>query len=246
MTFIKPSGCLSVPHEHDPFLHNSNRVSRTPPIANREVLLNSWIIWFLLLAPVITLLIWLSVALPCGVKINFESSALGGKLTQTQAKAIDVLCSVVFAPFLVAAFDYFWFNAMRVVALNEQTLAMGAPIQALATACSADSGSYNALKTWTFVRTKRGVLQAFAFLLLFSAAAKSLLANIIAYEAFEVITVVETSGFKSLVNPIIDPSDSSDLCPYREFRKLNFSESQQEEFASQQASTLMELSYRSA
>ncbi|KEF53018.1 uncharacterized protein A1O9_10926 [Exophiala aquamarina CBS 119918] len=140
------------------------------------------------LIPLISLAIWL------GVNSNrwkesewsaIQSDAIGGRLTQPQAKAVDLLCSALIAPLILGAFNLVWFSCARVAVVNEkQSDKDGVPLACLVEVSSTTGGSYDVLKLSTLLapRTKR--LVTLGLLVIVSAIAKSALGNVIAYEAY--------------------------------------------------------------
>jgi len=140
------------------------------------------------LIPLISLAIWL------GVNSNrwkesewsaVHSDAIGGRLTQPQAKAVDLLCSALIAPLILGAFNFIWFSCARVAVVNErQSDKDGVPLSCLVEVSSTTGGSYDVLKLSTLLapRTKR--LLSLGLLVIVSAIAKSALGNVIAYEAY--------------------------------------------------------------
>ncbi|KAK4888597.1 hypothetical protein LTR27_012549 [Elasticomyces elasticus] len=138
--------------------------------------------------PIIALIIWLALRSK-GIHssfTSFSSASLGGRLTQQQAKAIDVACSLLFAPALMAALNNFWFASARVAAVNERHNHehRGIPLLTLATASSASSGSYNVMALYRLLCGKTWRLGMLAALVLLSAITKSALSNVLAYESF--------------------------------------------------------------
>ncbi|KAK5681008.1 hypothetical protein LTS10_006768 [Elasticomyces elasticus] len=141
------------------------------------------------LVPVIALIIWLAVKRPGMPRTKFNSfsgETIGGKLTQAQAKAIDVVCSIVVAPVLMAALDYFWLGIARVAVVNEQNRRNdhGVPLTALAAASCSSAGTYSPGRLYPLLRGKTWRLSVLAALLLLSAVTRSALSNILAYEAY--------------------------------------------------------------
>ncbi|CEN62329.1 hypothetical protein ASPCAL08966 [Aspergillus calidoustus] len=46
---------------------------------------------------------------------------IGGRFTNIQAKAIDLLCAIILAPLLMVVLDYVWFSNVRASVVNKQS-----------------------------------------------------------------------------------------------------------------------------
>ncbi|KAK3116593.1 hypothetical protein LTR53_002891 [Teratosphaeriaceae sp. CCFEE 6253] len=140
--------------------------------------------------PVICLILWFVLVRLKGVRASFSSFSserIGGTLTQSQAKAVDVVCSIVIAPVLMALLNHFWFAMARVAAVNERHSRhanAGVPLSTLAVVSNSSSGSYRLTTTYTWLPGKSWRLALLAALILLSAVARSALSNLLAYEAF--------------------------------------------------------------
>lgn len=69
------------------------------------------------LIPVIATVVWLGVNAKRWKEFDWSaihSNIIGGRLTQSQAKAIDLLCSALIAPSILAVFNFVWFSCARV------------------------------------------------------------------------------------------------------------------------------------
>lgn len=119
---------------------------------------------------------------------GFTSSQIGGHLTQTQAKAIDFVCSALLAPLLMAGLNFIWFACARVCVVNELDAthrgSQGVPLQSLARASRTSVGSYDLLGLWELFSAKTWRLSVLGAVALLSAISSSALSNIIAYESF--------------------------------------------------------------
>lgn len=119
---------------------------------------------------------------------GFTSAKIGGHLTQTQAKAIDFVCSALLAPLLMAGLNFIWFACARVCVVNELDAthrgSQGVPLQSLARASRTSVGSYDLLGLWELFRAKTWRLSVLGAVALMSAVSSSALSNIIAYESF--------------------------------------------------------------
>lgn len=152
--------------------------------------------------PVLALAIWLGVNANRWKDLEWSavrSDAIGGRLTQPQAKAVDLLCSALIAPLILGAFNFVWFSCARVAVINEQQSEKdGVPLSCLVEVSSTTGGSYDVLKLSTLLapRTKR--LLSLGLLVIASAIAKSALGNVIAYEAYNEDTLGGSSTLRLL------------------------------------------------
>ncbi|KAK5048914.1 hypothetical protein LTR84_005335 [Exophiala bonariae] len=152
--------------------------------------------------PIIALAIWLGVSNGRWKSIDWSaihSDKIGGRLTQPQAKAIDLVCSALFAPLILGAFNFIWFSCARVAVINEkQTGNDAVPLSCLVEVSSTTGGSYDVLKLSTLLapRTKR--LLSLGLLVIVSAIAKSALGNVIAYEAYTEDTLGGSANLRLL------------------------------------------------
>lgn len=119
---------------------------------------------------------------------GFTSAKIGGHLTQTQAKAIDFVCSALLAPLLMAGLNFIWFACARVCVVNEHGAthrgSRGVPLQSLARASRTTVGTYDLLGLWELFSAKTWRLSLLGAVALLSAISSSALSNIIAYESF--------------------------------------------------------------
>jgi hypothetical protein len=51
---------------------------------------------------------------------TFVGEKYGGRFSQAQAKAIDVVTGALLAPLFMAASNHVWFDSARVLVVNEQ------------------------------------------------------------------------------------------------------------------------------
>lgn len=116
---------------------------------------------------------------------TFAGSVIGGRLSQTQAKVIDFVCSAVLAPLLVAHLNMVWFSIARVCVINEkERRRQGVPLATLATASRMGGGSYNFYDYLALLRGRTWRLLLLVMITFCSAISSSTLSNIIAYEAY--------------------------------------------------------------
>lgn len=238
----------TIPSQSDPFISfnqpryksNSNRHAFSRFL--RYIESKIWITALILpLVPIVFFAIWLPFN---GRYIGLESKKIGNSsLSQIEAKVIDFFCSVVIAPCIVTAFDYLWFSYARVLAVNEVLPKDGIPIEALASTSSTDSGSFDFIKVWGLVETRKWTIFLFALMILLSGSTKSLFSNVIAYEASNTIVgkteLVSLQSLAALFPPWYQSPSANSLDMY------NFSITQKANFSSQFLSMLTDLSFHS-
>lgn len=238
----------TIPSQSDPFISfnqpqyksKSNRHARSSLFRNIESKI--WITALILpFVPIAVFAIWLPFN---GRYIGLESKKIGNSsLSQIEAKVVDFFCSVVIAPCIVTSFDYLWFSYARVLAVNEVLPKDSISIEALASTSSTDSGSFDLIKVWRLVKTRKWTLFLFGLMVLLSGSTKSLFSNVIAYEASNIVDgKTEFVSLRSLAAPFppwdqSPPSSSSD--------KYNFSITQRADFSSQFPSMLTDMFFRS-
>lgn len=154
-----------------------------------------------ILIPLIAIIVWL------GVDDHWKrrgwsaihSNVIGGRLTQSQAKAIDLLVSALIAPSVLAAFNFVWFSCARVAVINEQQQNRnGVPLSCLVEVSTTTGGSYDVLKLSTILAPRTRRLLSLGLLVIASALAKSALGNVIAYEAYNENTFGHNSTLRLL------------------------------------------------
>lgn len=172
---------------------------------SRAVLLRSIAIATVAVAPVV-IATWLPLQTSKETRLDlFEGTSIGGAFTLSQAKAIDFITSAILGPLVLAGLNYIWFANARACITDEKRVAThGAPLYALVEAAGTSSGSYNTYKFWTLFWSRSKRLIAFALLPLFAALAKSLLSNIIAYEAIFVPLDGASISLRLLTGPKLD------------------------------------------
>ncbi|KIW20864.1 hypothetical protein PV08_01442 [Exophiala spinifera] len=142
----------------------------------------------LFITPLIATIVWLSTNRNNWGNQHWSfihSATIGGRLTQSGAKAIDLLCSAFIAPLVLAGFNFIWFSCARVATINEKDpSAQGVPLACLVELSTTTGGSYDILKLSTLLAPRTRRLLYLALLVIFSALAKSAFGNVIAYEAF--------------------------------------------------------------
>jgi hypothetical protein len=231
----------------DPFLGAGNirqNHQRSLKFNHREQQICSITAIILLVLPLAGLIIWLPYISKSEKGVGLESIAIGGRLTQVQAKAIDFICGAVLAPLIVASFNYFWFSNLRVNAINECLPKRSISFKALAEASSTDTGSFNLVKLWTFLGTGTWSLTLFAVAVLLSAGTKSLLSNIIAYEAYTTQAGIVSQSLQFLYDPLLHTfGDSPSWMGYLYY---NFSTDQQARFTNDFNMMLMGLGFHAA
>ncbi|KAJ4990202.1 hypothetical protein SVAN01_04293 [Stagonosporopsis vannaccii] len=195
--------------------------------------------------PVVTLAAWLA----C-VRDNphlfdtFAGERIGGRFSQAEAKAIDVVTGAVLAPLFMAALNYVWFGSARVSAVNEQQ-PKAIPLQTLVAASGASEGHYNLFFLRDLVRGKTWRLFLLGVLTLFSAVSKSALSNIIAYEAFSENDLAADPVRLRLQRDFAMEADSG-MIDYSGMNLYDFNKMQNAEVAKEMVALLTELTYENA
>lgn len=238
----------TIPSQSDPFISlnqpryksKSNRHAFSRFL--RKIESKIWITALILpFVPITVFAIWLPFN---GRYIGLESKKIGdSSLSQIEAKVIDFFCSVVIAPCIVTAFDYLWFSYARVLSVNEVLPKDGIPIEALASTSSTDSGSFDLIKVWGLVGTRKWTLFLFGLMVLLSGSTKSLFSNVIAYEASSIVVgkteIVSLQSLAALFPRWYQFPSANSLDKY------NFSITQKADFSSQFLSMLTDLSFHS-
>lgn len=135
-----------------------------------------------------------------------HSEPIGGRFSSIWAKLIDVGCSVVIAPGLLALANWYIFKLVRLCSISQGAVGdRPVNLKALSELAGTDWGSYSPLKHWTFVRTRDPRLICLATVALLSALSFSFLTNVTAYEAigFSVVNITHT------VEPLYGPRDNA-------------------------------------
>lgn len=146
------------------------------------------------LVPVLSVAIWggLNNNRPDGWAL-FSSAPIGGRFTQSQAKAVDLVCGAALAPMLLVTFNYIWFTCARVAAINELDK-RPATLRTLSIASATNAGSYNVFAIWQLiVRSRAPRVMLLGCLILCAAVANTALTNVIAYEAYTIDTAPSTN-----------------------------------------------------
>ncbi|KAI8689399.1 hypothetical protein NCS56_00203300 [Fusarium sp. Ph1] len=113
-----------------------------------------------------------------------QSEPIAGRFSSIWAKLIDVACSILIAPGLLALANWYIFKLVRLCAISQGTVGhRPVNLKALTELAGTDWGSYSPFKHWTFVRTRDPRLICLATVALLSALSFSFLTNVTAYEA---------------------------------------------------------------
>lgn len=128
------------------------------------------------IVPLVGLIIWLARAPDARSQIfsSFTGAKIGGYLTQTEAKAIDFVCSAVLAPIIMAALNWIWFQCARVCVLNENT-AHGVPLRSLTAASGTTGGNYDVTTYLTLLKARTWSFTVLVLIVLLSAIGTSAL-----------------------------------------------------------------------
>ncbi|KAL2691199.1 hypothetical protein Neosp_001580 [[Neocosmospora] mangrovei] len=131
-----------------------------------------------------------------------QSEPIGGRFSLLWAKLIDVGCSIVIAPGLLALANWYIFKLVRLCAISQGAVGdRPVNLKALTELAGTDWGSYSPLKHWTFVRTRDPRLICLATVALLSALSFSFLTNVTAYEAIGFNIVNVTQKVETLYGP---------------------------------------------
>lgn len=185
---------------------------------NQPLMVSSTVAWIThssiivlsVVVPVIAAIVWLALAGGRhGGFSAFSGERIGGQLSQSQAKAVDVVCSAVLGPFLLAILNFFWFGSARVSAVNERhpKSHSGIPLTSLVAVSTSVGGSYDLYTLAALLRGKTWRLTLLAALTLLSAIAKSAVSNIIAYEAYTK-DIEQSNSLRSLSDHTINSTTS--------------------------------------
>jgi len=152
----------------------------------RELVFSLFVsLWASAIAAVLVLAVYLTRTTYLQHVPLFSSTSIGGRFTQIQAKAIDFGFGAVVAPILIASANFLWFRVSRMTSFNERCHGpKSAPLRAVIEMASTNTGSYSIPKHFTLVKTSRPRFVLFSVLVLLSALSSTLLANVIAYEAY--------------------------------------------------------------
>ena len=194
----------------------------------------------IVILPIIGFATWIPSNVRNGGQMGLSSVAIGGRLTQIQAKVIDVLCSALFSPVLVYCLNWYWFTTARVTVINERTSG-GVPLTTLIEASKTDSGSYNPNKILKLARSKKPKIYLLVLLVLLSAIVHSAFSNVIAYEAYLTAGGSTFAKLRALNNFERFPFPV-DFQPY----PYNFTEEEQSKFSGQVIGMLTEMAYHNA
>ncbi|KAF8855197.1 hypothetical protein BDZ45DRAFT_728270 [Acephala macrosclerotiorum] len=199
-------------------------------------------------APLIVL-IWWTVGFIKDQSGILAASIIGGQLSYTQAKAIDFVCSALFAPLLMVLLDHIWFSSARVLVVNEKRNGTGVPISTLVEASSASAGGFNLLKIRSLLQGKTWRLFLLSLMILLSGFANKMLSNFIAYEAFnadvpnshQVTLKTMSDAYINHFSSLFDTSGQGGS-----IAQSNLSISRQADVANQMAALLTGLNFESA
>jgi hypothetical protein len=213
--------------------------------SNAQVLLTAII-------PLTALIIWLAyVQADSRIFDTFAGEKIGGRLSQAEAKAIDVIAGAIIAPLFLAALNHIWFSSARVSALNEQQQ-KSIPLRTLVAASSNSSGNYDLLLLRDLLQGKTWRLFLLALLTLFSAISRSALSNVIAYESFSEVISSDPVDLRLQRDTAIDNSfqgPQGALIPsgsYSQIALYDFKASQNTQTANEMMALLTDLSFENA
>lgn len=102
------------------------------------------------------------------------------------AKGVNFISGTVFAPLIMSAFNWCWFDSAQTSVFAEPE-SQPVPLSVAVEASCTSSGFYDLFKLQKLLKPKNGKSTVFAVLTLLSAVSKSMMSNIIAYESFTVV-----------------------------------------------------------
>ncbi|KAK4077034.1 uncharacterized protein Triagg1_4001 [Trichoderma aggressivum f. europaeum] len=142
-----------------------------------------------LVIPLIALVVWLGLTAPKSKLFgSFAGLVIGGRFSQGAAKAIDILCSAIIAPIIMASLNLVWFSYARVAIRASRNVPeeqrRRIPLATLVTISGMSTGSYNFVDFLSLLRGKTWRLFLLTVLTLSSAIGWTTLSNVIAYEAY--------------------------------------------------------------
>ncbi|KAG9236253.1 hypothetical protein BJ875DRAFT_372457 [Amylocarpus encephaloides] len=203
--------------------------------------------------PLIALIVWLGYTRANPRLFDtFAGEKIGGRLSQAQAKAIDVATGAVLAPLFMASVNHVWFESARVSVVNERSgsgsgSGRAVPLRTLVAASSTSGGSYDLLTLRALLQGKTFRLFLFALLSLLSAVSRSALGNVIAYEAYSEQNASPSNTLRLQRDITIDASFAPSNAARRVTLDLyDFTPSQNAQVAKQMVALLTELRFENA
>ncbi len=199
------------------------------------------------LIPIVALIAWAShIAKEPYILDRFAGAKIGGRLTQGQAKALDVICGALLGPLLMATLNFIWFSSAHVAVINEQTRKeRGVPLTSLVALSSTYSGSFDLFNLYNLVRGRTWRLGFFAALTVLAAIGRASFSNMIAYEAyFEDHSAEAPATLRSLSDETL--AQSVDFLETDPIKAYNYTPTQQAEISGQISALLTGLNFRAA
>ncbi|EMD64115.1 hypothetical protein GGP41_006571 [Bipolaris sorokiniana] len=195
--------------------------------------------------PLVALITWLAcVRANPRIFDTFAGEEIGGRLSQAQAKAIDVITGAILAPMFMAAVNYVWFASARVSVVNEQQ-SKPVPLRTLVAASGTSGGNYDLFHLRNLLLGKTWSLATFALLTILSAVSRTALSNVIAYEAFSELSSSKTlAALRLQTDAVVNANLGMDN--YLKLRLYDFDMSQNAQVAKDMMSLLTDLSYEDA
>lgn len=175
---------------------------------------------------------------------TFAGEHIGGRFSQAEAKAIDVVAGAILAPMFMAAVNYIWFGSARVSVVNEQQK-KAVPLRTLIAASGASEGHYDLFFLRDLLSGRTWRLFLLAILTLLSAVSKSALSNIIAYEAFSENDLAADPVRLRLQRDFAIEADSGLNNPI-ELHLYDFNKAQNAQVAKEMVALLTDLTYENA
>lgn len=173
------------------------------------------ILFSTLVIPLIVLVAWLA-SIPPKTKLfgSFAGLVIGGRFSQSTAKAIDILCSGLLVPALMTVLNLIWFSsarqAIRASRGKPQEQQRRMPLAPLVTASGMSTGSYNVMDFLSLRRGRMWRLHCPVLPALSSALSWTSLSNVIANEAYtETVPSNTRYKLKTLKDLEIDSATST-------------------------------------
>lgn len=232
----------------------ASRTSKSQPTGARKTSAQLWSTGAVFLSaavPLVALIAWLT-----RIQVNkhtfdtFAGEKIGGRFTQAEAKAIDIVVGALLAPIFMTIVNLVWFGSARVSAVNEQQK-KAIPLRSLVAASTTCGGSYDLINLRDLLQGKTWRLFLLGLLTLLSAVARTALTNIIAYEAYPVEVASDSNTIRLQRDAAIERAFTG---PQGYFYPLgtisldiyDFSNSQQADVAKQMTALLTELTFQNA
>lgn len=176
--------------------------------------------------------------------LDTVSHIIGGRLTQPQAKAIDLIVSAMFAPLLFVCINWYWFAALRVTVFMEHS-ARPVSLLTLVEASKTERGSFNMVKIARLLKGGKR-MAALGLVVLLSASAQTSFTNMIAYEAYDEQAPGQLVSLPPLLTTVLHNYFGGILSPYGESLSYGFQAKDWNVVQSQIVRLLSDISFHGA